>query len=118
MKLCEFDTSRNVTALVSVTNHLRARYLEAETDSKLGTDAYVQILKRNGISVTKEYLYDLVQQAPLSNLITDISDKFIVFKGQEDQTYQSPGAQERSEETVDDLASSANKSMLDAASKL
>jgi hypothetical protein len=47
------------------------------------TDEFLTILNKNGISLDKADLFDMVKKEPLSNIIADISDDTVTFKGQE-----------------------------------
>ena len=78
MRLFEFsDTDPLRVKLVAVTNQLKS------INEPMSTDEFLTILNKNGISLDKADLFDMVKKEPLSNIIADISDDTVTFKGQE-----------------------------------
>ena len=78
MRLFEFSDSDPLRVkLVAVTNQLKS------INEPMTTDEFLTILNKNGISLDKADLFDMVKKEPLSNIIADISDDTVTFKGQE-----------------------------------
>jgi hypothetical protein len=78
MRLFEFsDADPLRVKLVAVTNQLKS------INEPMTTDEFLTILNKNGISLDKADLFDMVKKEPLSNIIADISDDTVTFKGQE-----------------------------------
>ena len=78
MRLFEFSDSDPLRVkLVAVTNLLKS------INEPMSTDEFLTILNKNGISLDKADLFDMVKKEPLSNIIADISDDTVTFKGQE-----------------------------------
>ena len=78
MRLFEFSDSDPLRVkLVAVTNQLKS------INEPMSTDEFLTILNKNGISLDKADLFDMVKKEPLSNIIADISDDTVTFKGQE-----------------------------------
>jgi len=78
MRLFEFSQDDPLRVkLVAVTNQLKSQ------NEPMSTDEFLTVLNKNGISLDKADLFDMVQKDPLVNIIADISDDKVVFKGQE-----------------------------------
>jgi hypothetical protein len=78
MRLFEFsDADPLRVKLVAVANQLKS------INEPMTTDEFLTILNKNGISLDKADLFDMVKKEPLSNIIADISDDTVTFKGQE-----------------------------------
>lgn len=54
---------------------------DKNAQSKLTTDAFIGMLNKMGIPMTKEGLMDLVQNGKLESVIKDVNDDEVVFKG-------------------------------------
>lgn len=78
MRLFEFSDSDPLRVkLVAVTNQLKS------TNEPMSTDEFLTVLNKNGISLDKSDLFDMVKKEPLNNIIANISDDTVTFKGQE-----------------------------------
>ena len=78
MRLFEFSDSDPLRVkLVAVTNQLKS------TNEPMSTDEFLTVLNKNGISLDKADLFDMVKKEPLNNIIANISDNTVTFKGQE-----------------------------------
>jgi hypothetical protein len=78
MRLFEFsDADPLRVKLVAVTNQLKS------INEPMSTDEFLTILNKNGISLDKADLFDMVKKEPLNNIIADVSDDTVTFKGQE-----------------------------------
>jgi hypothetical protein len=78
MRLFEFsDADPLRVKLVAVTNQLKS------INEPMTTDEFLTILNKNGISLDKADLFDMVKKEPLNNIIANVSDDTVTFKGQE-----------------------------------
>jgi len=76
--LFEFsDTDPLRVKLVAVTNQLKS------SNEPMSTDEFLTVLNKNGISLDKADLFDMVKKEPLNNIIANVSDDTVTFKGQE-----------------------------------
>lgn len=83
MRLFEFDSSDPLRVkLTAVTSQLKARIGEEGSTKPMSTDSLLSLLKNNDIIIDKSDIYDMVKKEPLSNMIDDIRDDQVVFKGQ------------------------------------
>jgi len=79
MRLFEFsDADPLRVKLVAVANQL------ATSTEPMSTDEFLTVLNKNGISLDKADLFDIVKKDPLVNIISDVNDNQVTFKGQED----------------------------------
>ena len=67
--------------LVAVTKQLQDRV--ERSGMTLSTDAFIDFLRDNDITVDKSDLYDMVQKDPLKNIIKNINKDEVVFIGQQ-----------------------------------
>ena len=79
MRLFEFsDADPLRVKLVAVANQL------ATSTEPMSTDEFLTVLNKNGISLDKADLFDIVKKDPLVNIVSDVNDNQVTFKGQED----------------------------------
>ena len=82
MKLFEFaDDDPLRVKLTAVTSQLKQ--FQGQSDFPLSTDDFLKILRKHGISLDKSDLFDIVKKEPLKNVISDVNDQEVTFKGQE-----------------------------------
>jgi hypothetical protein len=93
MRLFEFsDADPLRVKLVAVANQL-----STSTDP-MTADEFLTVLNKNGISLDKRDLFDIVKKEPLKNIIANVSDDKVIFRGQENDTEgqeQSPDENEK-----------------------
>jgi len=78
MRLFEFsDADPLRVKLVAV-----ASQLSTQTEP-MTADEFLTVLNKNGISLDKRDLFDIVEKEPLKNIIADVSDDKVIFRGQE-----------------------------------
>jgi hypothetical protein len=78
MRLFEFsDADPLRVKLVAVANQL------ATNTEPMTADEFLTVLNKNGISLDKRDLFDIVKKEPLKNIIADVSDDKVIFRGQE-----------------------------------
>jgi ribosomal protein L12E/L44/L45/RPP1/RPP2 len=90
MRLFEFsDNDPLRIKLTAVANQLSTQ------NEPMTTDEFLTVLNKNGITVDKADLFNMIKQDPLKNIIKDIEKDTVVFKGQEQDT---EGAEQGSDE--------------------
>jgi hypothetical protein len=78
MRLYEFsDADPLRIKLTAVANQLSTQ------DEPMTTDEFLTVLNKNGITVDKADLFNMIKQNPLKNIIKDIEKDTVIFKGQE-----------------------------------
>jgi len=81
MRLFEFsDNDPLRIKLTAVANQLSTQ------NEPMTTDEFLTVLNKNGITVDKADLFNMIKQNPLKNIIKDIEKDTVVFKGQEQDT--------------------------------
>lgn len=82
MRLFEFaDDDPLRVKLMAVANQLKDRIVQSgQTQS---TDEFLNFLKANDIVLDKKDLFDIVKKEPLVNIIDNVNDDQVIFKGQE-----------------------------------
>jgi hypothetical protein len=106
MRLFEFsDADPLRVKLVAVTNQLKSQ------NEPMSTDEFLTVLNKNGISLDKSDLFDMVQKDPLVNIIADVNDDTVTFKGQEDDSVDAAvdQSQDQNEKVRQQMAHSAMK---------
>jgi hypothetical protein len=82
MRLFEFaDDDPLRVKLMAVANQLKDRVVQSgQTQS---TDEFLNFLKANDIVLDKKDLFDIVKKEPLVNIIDNVNNDQVIFKGQE-----------------------------------
>lgn len=70
-----------------------ASQLKADSAEPMPLDKFLEILRSNGISIDEDDVFDIIKKEPLMNIIQDIEDKQVVFKGQGGD-FENPGPDE------------------------
>lgn len=110
MLLNEFvDDDPLRVSLVAITSQIKSRIADTKAKSSMSTDAFLALLKRNGVILDHSDIYDLVQQPPLSNIIDNISGQKVIFKGQSEDTGETQKTADSHESTVEKMAQRAAK---------
>ena len=60
-----------------------ATQLKANSNEPMPLDEFIEILRSNGVSLDEGDIFDIIKKEPLVNIIQDIEDKQVVFKGQD-----------------------------------
>lgn len=55
---------------------------DEESPSKLKTESFIGLINKMGIPLTKDALMDMVEAGNLSEIISDMNDEEVFFKGQ------------------------------------
>ena len=102
MRLFEFsDADPLRVKLVAVANQL------ATSTEPMSTDEFLTVLNKNGISLDKADLFDIVKKDPLVNIIADVNDNMVTFKGQEDDIEGQEQGPDENEKIRQQMASKA-----------
>lgn len=94
--------------ITSLLSQLRARQQESGAKKNYSVDSVLNILGKDGIRISKDDLYDIIQDDPIKNIISDF-DTGIHFKGSDKDNPALPT--DDSEQIVKDKAIKATKSM-------
>jgi hypothetical protein len=82
MRLVEFEVSSvNTEKLAALSQFLLSRAQDTDAEKKISIAAFVDLAKNVGVSLNDAQLRNLVQQAPLKELIADVTDTEVIFKG-------------------------------------
>jgi hypothetical protein len=82
MRLVEFEVSGiNAQKLAALSQFLVSRAQDTNAEKKISIAAFLELSNNMGISINDAQLRNLIQQPPLSELITDITDSEVIFKG-------------------------------------
>lgn len=108
MRLMEFaDNDPLRVKLVAVTNHIKARLADSDSNRPMNTDAFLRLLKNNDIIISKSDLFDIAKKDPLKNIIDDVNGHEITFKGQGQDEQMAPDAEEN-QKVVSQMAQRAS----------
>lgn len=108
MLIREFnDNAIDVQKLVALSQFLLARAEDTASQKKISVDAFLKLAANQGISLTRDSLIDMSTKSPLNNLIQDIQDDTIVFKG--DESAAPTMTVDQARKTVDSMAKRATK---------
>ena len=82
MRLVEFEVSGiNAQKLAALSQFLVSRAQDTDAEKKISIAAFLELANNMGISINDAQLRNLIQQPHLSELITDITDSEVIFKG-------------------------------------
>ena len=102
MRLYEFSDSDPLRVkLTAVANQLSTQ------DEPMTTDEFLTVLNKNGITVDKADLFNMIKQDPLKNIIRDIEKDQVIFKGQEHDTDGAEQGPDENENIRQQMASKA-----------
>jgi len=102
MRLFEFsDADPLRVKLVAVANQL------ATSTEPMTTDEFLTVLNKNGITLDKSDLFNIVKKDPLRNIIADVNDDQVIFKGQENDIEGQEQGPDENEKIRQQMASKA-----------
>jgi hypothetical protein len=82
MLLYEFsDDDPLRVKLTAVTSQLKSRMDDKNSKEPMSTNALLNILNGEGISLSKSDLFDMIKKDPLKNIIQNINNDEVIFKG-------------------------------------
>jgi hypothetical protein len=82
MRLFEFEVSSiHTEKLAALSQFLVSRAQDTDAAKKISIAAFLELANNMGISLTDDQLRNLVQQPPLKELIANVTDSEVIFKG-------------------------------------
>lgn len=109
MKLREFtDTKSQAAKLAALGEFLVGRAVDSASSKKISVASFINLAKDMGVSLTDSQLRSMINQPPLSNIISNVTDNEVMFKGSDKEVGGMSVDQAR--DTVDSMAKSAAKS--------
>jgi len=82
---------------------------DANIPSKLNTEAFINIINKMGLPMTTDTLMDLVQSGDLANIITDVNQDEVTFKGKGDVDNDAEMNVDKARDVVNTMAKRAAK---------
>lgn len=93
--------------LLAITRFLIGRDEDTDANKRISMRAFVELASNFGMSVSKQQLIDLADKPPFSNLIQNIKDDEIYFRGAKEADDTMPV--DKARETVKKMAKRAAK---------
>jgi hypothetical protein len=83
MRINEVESTPNLNSgqLEALTQFLIGRADDTGAQKQISVPAFLNLAQSMGMNLTKDSLIQLSQQPPLSNLIANIQDDQVIFKG-------------------------------------
>jgi len=82
-KITEEDAN-NEEQIAAISQLIADRTEDENSPSKLSTEAFISIVNKMGLPLTKETLFDLAEKGNLGSVIKDVNPEEIHFRGQQD----------------------------------
>jgi hypothetical protein len=99
--------------LAALASFLMNRAKDSNVEKVFPLDSFVKLANQMGVAVDRDSVRDLSQRPPLNNLITNVTDKEVVFKGAEQpDAGVPPMGVDQAQATVDRMAKRAAKKSL------
>ena len=123
MRLFEFALNDPLRIrLIAVINQLKARLSDSNSSLKMNTNAFINLMRKNGIEITLDELYDIYDKDPMSQLIDNLSNTEVTFKGSKTDEENLESAPEEMDDSMADVGTetpqqSPNQYQLDKMSK-
>lgn len=96
MRLYEFASADpTLTSLVALVNQIRYDLDNNKLDTDVTVDDFLNYFARFGVPLDKKDLYDLYDKAPMKDIISNIKDGKIIFRGHEPDSEESPDEQKK-----------------------
>jgi hypothetical protein len=100
----EDESNSNDETLAAIGQLIADRSADADTESRLSTNAFIHIANKMGLSLTPETLMDLAQSGDLKNIIKDVNAEEIVFHGKRNIDANANMTVDKARETVKKMA--------------
>ena len=94
MRLYEFEDPLRVK-LVALASQLEADARDDNFETVVTTDDLIGYFRDNGLVLDKSDIYNMVKNPPLNNIIDNIKDDQVIFKGQQVDQEDSSDEQEK-----------------------
>jgi predicted alpha/beta-fold hydrolase len=110
MRVNEVDSAAaDAQRLAAMTKFLIGRSEDTDAKKVMNIESYLQLAQNQGINLTKPGLIDLVQRDPLKNLIRNVENDMITFRGAEGDQVNDTMTVDQARKTVDSMAKRAAK---------
>ena len=102
------EESAHEEQIAAISQLIADRTEDENSPSKLNTEAFIGLINKMGLPMTKDTLFDLVEKGKLSSIIKDANQDEVNFKGQADIN---PGEMsvDKAKKIVDGMAKRAAK---------
>ncbi len=107
MIICEIDGSITTDEVAALAVFLLGRADDEDSQKQISVDAFLKMANDMGIALTKNQLITMSDQPPLKNIISNIEDDIVIFKG--GATSQPDMTVDKARETVKKMAKRANR---------
>lgn len=107
MIIKEIDSGAITDQLAALSVFLLGRSDDENATKKISVEAFLNLAADMGVSLTRKKLVDLSQQAPLNQIISNIEDTDVIFKGGKTEVPDMPV--DKARETVKKMAKRAAK---------
>jgi hypothetical protein len=109
MRLYEFDQTPDISIkLVALVDQLKNDIENQEIDTNMSVDQLLDYFQKYDIILDVTDLYDMIQNPPLNQVISNIQGDDVVFKGHDDVNFD-PNQKSDQEKTVSQMAKRAMK---------
>jgi len=78
------DEAAHEEQIAAISQLIADRTEDENSPSKLSTEAFISIINKMGLPLTKETLFDLAEKGNLDSVIKDVNPEEIHFKGQQE----------------------------------
>lgn len=111
MLLYELDLPKPLLVkLVAITSQLNSEIAQGNEKEDWTVGEFLSYLKAEGIIIDRSDLYDIIKTPPLDNLIKNIKDNKIIFKGSKATSLDTAGSsKDDSQKIVKQMAKDALK---------
>jgi hypothetical protein len=110
MRLFEFDDSISLgPKLAAVTDQLKTDLEDGKLNFGMTTDQLLDYFQKYDIILDVTDLYTMYKVPPLSQVIANVNDQEITFKGRETDDIEDPDQESENEKIVGQMAKSALK---------
>ena len=86
---------------------MMARRKDSDSREPMSVGAFLNLLKKNDINLTRDDLLDMIKHAPLKNIIDNIQGDNLVFKGEHGKNNKADVESDKEEKTLDKMAKRA-----------
>ena len=83
-KVVSEESQADTEHVAAISQLIADRTEDADSESKLSTEAFVSLVNKMGIPMSKETLMDLVEKGNLESVIKNANIEEVHFKGQKD----------------------------------
>lgn len=81
MRLYEFATDPLIPKLIAVSDQLKDDLNNNVIPPDMTLEQFIEYLQAYGITLDPNDLYNMIKKPPLNNLISNIKDNKVIFKG-------------------------------------